>query len=350
VSSTSRTYAYDGDGLLQSRTQGGSTVNLLWDPAPSPSRLLQVGSDKIVYGLGPLYAVTASGTTTFARDGGKSVHAELNGSGSVTASFRYLAYGAIAQSNGSSTPSYLGYAGQLLDPSGLYYMRARWYDPNTGRLVTRDPQEGDPAQPLSLNLFGYAYSNPMLWRDPSGLAATTRNEYGGQCGIECLAEIARERELDAELGAIATGITAVGAADDTLLGARTTATAVARGVRAGQSGGVSLGRIGAYTAFGRSPLFRAAGPPIAALSIAVDTLSQIQSGADPGEAVVRAVLSGAGASAGGALGAAACGEGAFGTGGGAFVLCPVAVGGGGVLGGLVGDFLGDTIFGPRRRL
>ena len=169
VSGTSRTYAYDGDGLLQSRAQGGSTTNLLWDPATSPSRLLEVGSDKIVYGLGPLYIVSGSATTTFARDGGKSVRAELNGSGSVTASFRYKAYGAIAQSNGASTPTYLGYAGQLLDPSGLYYMRARWYDPVAARFLTRDLARGSARSPKTTNAFAYAWTNPANYVDPGGL-------------------------------------------------------------------------------------------------------------------------------------------------------------------------------------
>jgi hypothetical protein len=82
------------------------------------------GSDKIVYGLGPLYAARADGSTlSFARDGGKSVRAEISPSGAVTSAFRYRAYGSLVQWTGS--PSYLGYAGQLVDPSGLLYMRAR---------------------------------------------------------------------------------------------------------------------------------------------------------------------------------------------------------------------------------
>jgi YD repeat-containing protein len=133
VASTARTYAYNGDGLLQSRTTGGSAVNLLWDPTSSPSRLLVSGSDKIVYGLGPLYRVNGSTVTTFARDGQKSIRAELNGS-SVNASWRYRAYGDVVQYSGSATPAVLGYAGQVLDPSGLYYMRARWYDAVNARL------------------------------------------------------------------------------------------------------------------------------------------------------------------------------------------------------------------------
>ncbi len=43
-------------------------MSFLWDPASSPSRLLMVGSDKIVYGLGPLYVAKADASTlTFAR-------------------------------------------------------------------------------------------------------------------------------------------------------------------------------------------------------------------------------------------------------------------------------------------
>jgi RHS repeat-associated protein len=168
VSGTSRTYIYNADGLLQSRTQGGSTTNLLWDPATSPSRLLQIGSDKIIYGLGPLYVVVGSGTSTFARDGGKSVRVELSGSGAVTASFRYRAYGPIAQSSGASNPTYLGYAGQLIDASGLYYMRARWYDPESSRFVSADPIAGSSSNPRALNAFAYAFAAPIQLTDPSG--------------------------------------------------------------------------------------------------------------------------------------------------------------------------------------
>lgn len=180
VSSTSRTYAYNGDGLLQSKSTGASTVNVLWDLATTPARLLVYGSDKIVYGLGPLYALNGTTVTTYARDGLKSIRAELNGS-SVNASWRYRAYGDVAQSNGASTPSALGFAGQLLDASGLYYMRARWYDSANGRFLTHDPERGDEVTPVTLNSFMYASANPAVATDPTGLctdpqpgAASTR--------------------------------------------------------------------------------------------------------------------------------------------------------------------------------
>jgi RHS repeat-associated protein len=168
VGGTARSYTYNGDGLLKSRTQGTAT-QFLWDPSTSPSRELKQGADNIVYGLGPLYVVKADLTTlTFARDGGKSVRAEINSSGAVTAVFRYRSYGQIAQATTASTPSYLGYAGQLLDPSGLYYMRARWYDPTTATFLSHDPVAGIVGLPITLNAYRYAAANPLMYGDPSG--------------------------------------------------------------------------------------------------------------------------------------------------------------------------------------
>jgi RHS repeat-associated protein len=186
VAGTARGYTYNGDGLLQTRT-GGVAANFLWDPSTSPSRELKQGGDNIIYGLGPLYVVKADLTTvTFARDGGKSVRAEVNSAGSVTASFRYKAYGQIAQSSGSSTPMYLGYAGQLLDPSGLYYMRARWYEPVVGRFLTRDPMASSIDDPGTLNAFGYASGRPGIRTDPTGLRDSTLTESEDQpCALLC---------------------------------------------------------------------------------------------------------------------------------------------------------------------
>jgi RHS repeat-associated protein len=192
VAGTARTYAYNGDGLLQSRTTGGSTVTLVWDPTSSPSRLLVSGSDKIVYGLGPLYALSGTTVTTYARDGQKSIRAELNGT-SVTSSWRYRAYGETAQNSGAAAPSILGYAGQLLDPSGLYYMRARWYDATNARFVSRDRLDGSAINPGTLNAFAYAGGNPETLFDPSGYALTGLAPEG--CGTTCRRQDSSEKRM-----------------------------------------------------------------------------------------------------------------------------------------------------------
>jgi RHS repeat-associated protein len=170
VAGSARTYLYNGDGLMQSRT-GAGAATFLWDPATSPSRELKQGNDNIVYGLGPLYVVKSDATTlTFARDGSKNVRSELSSAGAVTAAFRYRSYGQIAQPS-ASAPTYLGFSSQLVDSSGLVYMRARWYDPAASKFLTRDPASTDAGTPSSLNSFGYASGNPISLSDPGGTCA-----------------------------------------------------------------------------------------------------------------------------------------------------------------------------------
>ena len=62
-----------------------------------------------------------------------------------------------------------GFAGELHDPlSGLVYLRARWYDPDSGTLLTTDPYHGGWQQPYGHHPYQYAYSNPLRFADPSG--------------------------------------------------------------------------------------------------------------------------------------------------------------------------------------
>jgi RHS repeat-associated protein len=66
----------------------------------------------------------------------------------------------------ATTP--LLWAGQYQDPTtGLYYMRARWYDPGTGEFLSVDPDLDS-----TLDAYGYADENPIDGSDPSGLATS----------------------------------------------------------------------------------------------------------------------------------------------------------------------------------
>lgn len=51
----------------------------------------------------------------------------------------------------------------------MYFLRARYYDPKTGRFISRDPVKGPLAQPQTLNPYSYAINNPIIYSDPSGL-------------------------------------------------------------------------------------------------------------------------------------------------------------------------------------
>jgi RHS repeat-associated protein len=47
---------------------------------------------------------------------------------------------------------------------------ARYYNPSTGRFLSRDPLDGDPTDPQSLHKYLYAGGDPVNRIDPSGRA------------------------------------------------------------------------------------------------------------------------------------------------------------------------------------
>jgi len=55
--------------------------------------------------------------------------------------------------------------------TGLYYAKARYYDPELGIFLTQDPFEGQIQTPPSLHRYLYAYQNPTVYLDPTGRIA-----------------------------------------------------------------------------------------------------------------------------------------------------------------------------------
>jgi RHS repeat-associated protein len=105
----------------------------------------------------------------FHQDQVTSTTAVSGHNGGTTQSVRYAAFGAVQSSTGSS-PNRLKYTGREDDGAGLYYYRARYYDPVIGRFVSEDPlglAAGD------VNFYQYTANNPVNANDPSGKVAET---------------------------------------------------------------------------------------------------------------------------------------------------------------------------------
>ncbi|WP_170833518.1 RHS repeat-associated core domain-containing protein [Litoreibacter albidus] len=87
----------------------------------------------------------------------------------VMARYVYDAFGAREQTVALTLQDY-GFTGREFDAeTGLYYYRARHYDPAQGRFIQSDPlgfAAGD------LNLYAYTWNDPANWSDPSGLSAS----------------------------------------------------------------------------------------------------------------------------------------------------------------------------------
>lgn len=70
------------------------------------------------------------------------------------------------------------YASEFFDEeSGLYYLRARYYDPYIGRFISEDSYWGEDTNPLSLNLYTYAFNDPIMYFDPTGHISQNQQKY-----------------------------------------------------------------------------------------------------------------------------------------------------------------------------
>ena len=65
-----------------------------------------------------------------------------------------------------------GFDGEWKDSTGLYYLRARYYDPNAGVFLSEDSVSGDIESAISLNGYSFVENDPVNYTDPSG---NTRN-------------------------------------------------------------------------------------------------------------------------------------------------------------------------------
>jgi len=149
------------------------------------------------------------GTTvyTYHTDAQGNVVALTNASGTIVEKYRYDVYGRLtdawAWKNGASVQVVDGdydgdgeidqgasadgffdkeyfatsdidnpylFQSQRLDATGLYYFRNRYYDPENGRFITRDPARD------GLNLYAFVNNNPINFMDPLGLLRTLSDQ------------------------------------------------------------------------------------------------------------------------------------------------------------------------------
>ncbi|WP_039041564.1 RHS repeat-associated core domain-containing protein [Sporosarcina sp. ZBG7A] len=94
----------------------------------------------------------------------------VDDNGSVVAEYSYDAWGNIlSQSGAMATINPYRYAGyQYDDGTKLYYLMARYYNPDNGVFLSRDPVRGDLSEPITLNGYNYSNNNPVMNVDPDG--------------------------------------------------------------------------------------------------------------------------------------------------------------------------------------
>ena len=187
--STTTTYTYNGDGLrLQASTgnQASKKTNFLWDPnastgvtddQPAQIALERDGNNALVrryaYGAQRISMTTGGAAYYYHYDSLGSVLNVTSATGVTQWTEAYEPFGSIRTEtkNATSAPTNLmKFAGEYLDPVGLYNLRARQYDPTTGRFLGLDPAPV-PAGTPSVSSYAYVGDKPTVLVDPTGETA-----------------------------------------------------------------------------------------------------------------------------------------------------------------------------------
>ncbi|MBC1943763.1 DNRLRE domain-containing protein [Listeria booriae] len=172
------TYKYDDkDRRIEKNVEGKKTkyyyeqdsINLLYETDENNVVTVQYVYNESGYRLA---METANQTLFYHYNAHGDVVSLTNNSGEVVAEYEYDAWGNILVSN-EKTPeakqNKFGYAGYMYEKElKSYYLIARYYNPNQGVFLSRDPYHGNDDEPESLNSYNYVNNNPVKYIDPDG--------------------------------------------------------------------------------------------------------------------------------------------------------------------------------------
>ncbi|MDE6433427.1 MAG: hypothetical protein K2L07_04290 [Lachnospiraceae bacterium] len=180
-------YTYDAENTRISTTENGLTTEYVTDTGGSLSRMLAAYEAD---GTQTLYYYGADGLAAQYNNGTKkyfAYHYDNIGSttlitakdGHAVERFSYGTYGELLKAAITKIRFlYNGSYGVTTDSNGLYYMRARYYNPDIKRFINQDIKVGDIGSSQSLNRYAYCEGNPVSMVDPFGLCGESANDQG----------------------------------------------------------------------------------------------------------------------------------------------------------------------------
>ncbi len=174
-------FGYDAEGRRVRKTHAGTTTYYVWDGDQLAMQLDGSGNRTFEYsyqpgGLdAPVAVKSGSSTYYYQLDETGSVAAVWNASNGIAATYTYDPYGYTVDSSGTLAQNLRWKGAQYDSETGLYYMRARYYDPTAvGRFISEDP-DGIAA---GINPYSFADGEPVNRSDPSGRETVCDPQYG----------------------------------------------------------------------------------------------------------------------------------------------------------------------------
>lgn len=162
-------FTYDSFGRRTGKTINATTTNFVYDGLnPIQEKAGATVTANLLTGLGIDEFFTRTdgvGVRALLPDALGSTVALGDGTGTLQTQYTYEPFGFVSQTGAASTSSYK-YTGREGDGSGLYYYRARYYQPRLQRFIAEDPIEFNGG---SFNVYSYVANDPMNYIDPEGL-------------------------------------------------------------------------------------------------------------------------------------------------------------------------------------
>jgi len=174
---------YNGDGQRVQKQDLTNTTRLVWD---AENVVIETDGANVIQALYTLEPTIYGNVLSQSRGGQDSYYLFdvlgsarqlVNAAGTVTDTYLYDSSGDPLNVSGSTT-NWLRYVGRFGCYSDLElatdYMRARIYDPSSGRFSSRDPaRDSSPIYRGNISSgYDYAANNFANFGDPSGLAVT----------------------------------------------------------------------------------------------------------------------------------------------------------------------------------
>jgi RHS repeat-associated protein len=160
------TFQYDPFGRRVSKTIGGTT-QYLYDGANPVQEIAgtSASANLLAGGVDEFFQRTdAAGARSFLVDALGSTLALSDSTGALQTQYTFEPFG-NALVTGAATTNSFAYTGREVDMTGLYFHRARYYNPQFGRFISEDPI----GVLGGMNQYLYVSDSPANGKDPSGL-------------------------------------------------------------------------------------------------------------------------------------------------------------------------------------